>query len=105
MARRSPTPLDVFDLEEADDVPFKFGKEMTPDEAIVAVDVQCRSIGDVVDPSPMSAVSTPYQVVGTDVIQRVASAVEGARYIVRVRATMNTGRVFVGAAHVAIVKL
>lgn len=105
MAQRSPTPLDAFDIDEADDVVFRFGKEMAPGEVIAVVDVQCRSMGAVVDSVPMEAVSTPYQVAGTDVIQRVARNLEGARYIVRVRATMNSGRVFVGAAHVAIVKL
>lgn len=106
MQRRVPTPLDHFDIDEVDDVPFRFGKHMQPGESIVDVDVTCRSVSPlVVDPAPMDVVATPHQVQGTDVIQRISSALEGAQYVVRVRATMNTGRVFVGAALVSIVKL
>lgn len=105
MALRSPTPLDPFDVDEADDVPFKFGAQMTTGETISSVLVECRSVGEVVDPTPEALVATPYQLVGNDVVQRMSRNLEGARYIVRVRATMSSGRVFVGAAHVAIVKL
>lgn len=103
--RRAPTPLDPLDIDETDDVVFAFGGEMTPNEGIAQVEVQCRSIGDVVDSIPGEFISTPHQVIGTDVVQRLARNLEGARYIVRVKATMNTGRVFVAAAHVPIVKL
>jgi hypothetical protein len=104
--RRQPTPLDHFDIDEVDDVAFRFGKHMLPSESIADVLVTCRSISPlVVDPSPENVVATPHQVQGTDVIQRISSSLEGAQYVVRVRATMNTGRVFVGAALVSIVKL
>jgi hypothetical protein len=102
---RAPTPLDPFDVAEADDVPFRFGGQMIAGETITSVDVECRSVGSVVDPTPEQVIATPYQVQGTDVVQRISRSLEGARYIVRVRATMSSGRVFVGAAHVAIVRL
>lgn len=103
--QRSPTPLDHFDVEEVDDIAFRFGKHMRPGETIANVDVDCRSVGtQVVDPTPANVVAVPHSVAGTDVVQRVQSLLLGARYVIRVRATMSSGRVFVGAASVAVVR-
>lgn len=102
--QRRPTSLDHFDIDELDDVPFRFGRHMQPGETIASVAVDCRSVGAVADPSPMGVVATAHQVQGTDVIQRIGSPVEGAQYVVRVVATLSSGRKLVGAALVSIVK-
>lgn len=103
---RAPTVLDEFDIEETDDIPFRFGPYMRPGESISSVAVDCRSVGeDVVDPSPAAVVAVPYEIQGTDVVQRVSSSLLGARYVVRVRSVLNSGRVLVGAAFFGVVKL
>lgn len=103
--RLPPTPLTPFDVNEVDDIPFRFGREMLSGEAIADVAVDCRSVGAVDDPTPMARVAVPHQVVGTDVLQRFVPALEGTRYVLRVEATMTSGRVFVGAALIAVVRL
>lgn len=99
MARRlPPTPQTPFLVGEVDDIPFRFGKEMTPDESIATVDVDCLSVGEVVDPAPDGSLPTGHQVQGTTVLQRFEGIVPGARYVLAIKATMSSGRVFIGDA-------
>jgi hypothetical protein len=99
MSRRlPPTPQTPFILGEVHDIPFRFGREMTPDETIVDVDVQCLSVGTTVDPTPGDSVATPHQVQGTLVLQRFRALLAHGRYVVSVEATLSSGRVFTGEA-------
>ena len=98
MRRPPPTPQTPFVLGEVHDIPFRFGREMTADETIVDVDVDCASVGETVDPAPLVCVATPHQVQGTLVVQRFEALVAHARYVVSVTATLSSGRVFIGEA-------
>jgi hypothetical protein len=102
MRRLPPTPQTPFVIGEVHDIPFRFGREMTADETVASVTVDCASVGAVVDPDPDASVATPYALSGTTVLQRFAALVEQTRYVVSVTATMSSGRVFIGQALVMV---
>lgn len=108
MASRAPTPIDAFDTAEIDDIPFRLGAYLQPGETVANVDVSCRSVGEeVVDPTPNDLVAVPHELQGSDIVQRIdaTAGALGARYVVRVRATLSSGRVLVGAALFELVQL
>lgn len=107
--RLPPVPQTPFVVGEAHDIPFRFGREMSADETIASVDVDCVSVGVTVDPDPGASVATPHVLVtGADgfvnatVVQRFAALVVGGQYVVSVEATMSSGRVFIGQARVSV---
>lgn len=103
--RLPPVPQTPFVVGEAHDIPFRFGREMTADETVVDVDIDCVSVGTTVDPDPNASVATPHalvaeddEIVATTVVQRFAALVPLARYVLSVTATMSSGRIFIGQA-------
>jgi hypothetical protein len=107
--RLPPVPQTPFVVGEVHDIPFRFGREMTADETVADVDVDCVSVGATEDPDPNATVTTPHALVAPEgslvastVVQRFAALVPVTRYVLSVTATMSSGRVFIGQALVSV---
>ena len=103
--RRGPTPLDPKDTAELDLVTFDFGPAMSAAESIVSVAVTC-DVHSGTDPTPAALLSAQAQIAARNIVtQEVTQGVAGVAYHLRATATLNSGRVLVLAARLAVVDL
>lgn len=93
---RTPTLLDDLYVGEEDDITIPCAKSLHAGEVIVSAAVTCSRLRGEADDSAASLVSTPCQVVGTDVVQRVTGQKHGVWYLFRALVTLNSGRKLVG---------
>lgn len=95
---RTPTLLASFDVADVDDIVFPCGRYLGTDETLVLAEITAERDHGAPDADAAQIVSTPYQISGTQVLQRVAGVKEGVWY--RVRGVIHTshGRRLVGAA-------
>jgi hypothetical protein len=107
--RLAPVPQTPFVVGEIHDIPFRFGGEMSADETVADVDVECVSVGATVDPDAAATVTEPHALVApagslveSTVVQRFAALVPYTRYVLSVTATMSSGRVMIGQALVSV---
>lgn len=104
MPRRiTPVPQTPFVPGEVDDLPFRFGREMRADEAIVQTTVDCVSVGAAPDPDPMARLPVPEQVDGTTVVQRFAASSANLRYVLTCEARLSSGRILIGAMLIPVI--
>ena len=98
------TPVAPKDPEEVDYLPFDFGREMTPGEVIVSVEMSVQ-VSRGVDPDSAAMLAGLPARSGGTVTQRIAGGVSGAVYTLRCKATTSTGRTLVAAASLPVVTL
>lgn len=96
MTERPPTLLDPMLVGETDDITFPCAKALKTGESITDAVITTAWDHGVADPSAAAITSTPRQIVGTDVIQRVTGVVGGAWYRIKGVITLSSGRVLVG---------
>lgn len=95
---REPTLLDDVFVGEHDDITFPCGRSLLPGEAITDATITCVRDHGAADNTPELVVATPRQVVGTDVVQRIANLQPGVWYRIRGLITLSSGRRLMGVA-------
>lgn len=102
---RNIIDLTDFDVEEVDNIVFRFGDEMVDGEVISTASIECRSIGLLADPTPGDRVADAHQIQAGDVVQPFHASLANAQYVVRAKAELNSGRTLVSAARIRVIKL
>lgn len=96
MMSREPTLLDDIYVGEEEDITAPCARSLKAGESITTVVVTCTWLKGVADASAGDRVTTPNQVLGTDIVQRVIGHVAGAWYLLDFFVTLNSGRKLVG---------
>lgn len=95
---RQPTLLDDILVGEVDDITFPCAASLKSGETIADAVITCTHLKGTADASASSRVSTPREIVGSDVIQRVTGVVGGAWYSIVGLVTLSSGRKLIGHA-------
>lgn len=93
---RNPTLLDDVYVGEADDVTFPCARALLPGESVISAQITCVRDHGAADPDAAAVVSTAYQVVGTDVVQRLQGCKPGVWYRISGLITLSSGRKLAG---------
>jgi hypothetical protein len=96
MTTREPTIVDDIYEGEEEDLTAPCASSLKGGETVTDAVVTCVWLSGVVDASPSARISTARQIVGTDVIQRVAGQIAGAWYMVDFLVTLSSGRKLAG---------
>lgn len=94
----APTLLDDMYVGQVDDLAFPCAKLLLPGETIASGEVTYWRTHGAMDASANEAVTLPSQVMGTDVVARLAVRKANVWYRIIGVVTLSSGRVLVGAA-------
>lgn len=89
---RQPTLLDDIYEGEVDEITFPCTSSLKAGETIASAVITCSRYSGAADADAATRTSTPYQVVGTDVVQRVAGHLPRVWYLVDALVTLSSGR-------------
>lgn len=117
MTLRTAQPQPAMDLNEVDDIPFDFTRDLVPGETISSVAITCTAIQgtdanaqDMVTGSALIGTMTTAGVFtesssGGVVLQRFTAQVRDVTYGVRCIATLSSGRKLTAAGELPVLKL
>lgn len=93
---RDITLLDDLLVGEVEDITLPCAKSLHANETVVSAEIECTWHHGAPDADAATLVATPYQIVGTDVVQRITGHKAGAWYLIWGRVTLSSGRKLVG---------
>lgn len=96
MMDRAPTLLDDIYVGEVEDITFPCARSLKAGETIADATITCARVQGAPDENAAQRASTPRQIVGSDVIQRITGVVGGCWYLLAAEVTLTSGRKLVG---------